>query len=166
MRTLLFIAPLLLLAACASLDGRDLVPGQASESQVVAEMGAPAQEIGLPGGGKALYFSRLPFGRAIYKASFDSQGVLRGIEQTLVPEKIRGIQVGKTTKEQVRELLGPPYRTSRAPLKPLDVWEYPWRIAEDRRILWVSFSDDGVAREVVEMHDYQSDTPSGPDRSK
>jgi hypothetical protein len=164
-RTLLFIAPLLL-AACASIDGRDLVPGQSTEAQAVAEMGAPSQQVDLPGGGKALYFSRLPYGRAIYKASFDAQGVLRGVEQTLVPEKVRGIEAGKTTKEQVRELLGPPYRTARGPIKPLEVWEYWWRIAEDRRILWVSFSDDGVAREVLDMHDYQSDPPSGRDRSK
>ena len=160
-------AALLVLAGCASFEGRDLVPGQSTEVQVVTGMGRPSQEIDLPGGGKALYFSRLPYGRAIYKATLDGEGVLRGIEQTLVPEKIRSIEADKTTKEQVRELLGPPYRMSRGPIKPLDVWEYWWRNAEDRRILWVSFSDDGVAREVLDMHDYQSDPPSGGrDRSK
>lgn len=160
-----FIA-LFFLAGCASFDGHDLAPGQATEQQVVAEMGEPSLVLEQPGGARALYFSRLPYGRAIYKATIDGQGVLRGVEQTLVPEKIRSIQVDATTKEQVRELLGPPYRVTRGPIKPLEVWEYWWRNAEDRRILWISFSDDGVAREVVEMHDYQSDPPSGRVRSK
>lgn len=159
-------AAVLALAGCASFDGRGLVPGQSTEGQVVAEMGTPSEEIDLAGGGKALFFSRLPYGRAIYKASFDAQGVLRGIEQTLVPEKVRSIRTDMTTKEQVRELLGPPYRITRGPIKPLEVWEYWWRIAEDRRILWVSFSDDGIAREALDMHDYQSDPPSGRDRDK
>lgn len=152
----------LLLAACASFDGHNLVPGRATESEVVAEMGKPALELAQPGGGKALYFSRLPVGRAIYKASFGPDDVLRSIEPTLTLATVARIQVDKTTKDEARALLGPPYRVTREPLKPMDTWEYPWRNAEDRRILWISFSDDGVARDKIERHDYESDSPSGP----
>lgn len=154
---------LLALCGCASFDGHSLVPGKATEQDTVALMGRPALELAQPGGGKALYFSRLPFGRAIFKASFGPDGVLRGIEPTLTLKNIERIQVGATTKEQARELLGPPYRVTREPLKPMDTWEYPWLNVEDRRILWISFSDDGVARDKIERHDYESDPPSGAD---
>lgn len=152
----------LVLAGCASFDGRGLVPGASTEQEVAAAMGAPALALQRPDGGKLLYFSRQPYGRAIFRADIGANGVLRGLDQTLKAETIRGLQADKATKEQVREQLGPPYRVAYGPIKPLEVWEYWWRIVEDRRILWVSFSDDGVLREVLEMHDYQSDTPSGP----
>jgi hypothetical protein len=161
MRALL-LALSLLLAGCASFDGHDLVAGRATEQDAIAEMGRPALELPQPGGGKALYFSRLPVGRAIFKASFGPDGRLRAIEPTLTRSNIDRIQVGKTTKDEARRLLGPPYRVTREPLKPMDTWEYPWREAEDRRILWISFSDDGVAGDKIERHDYESDPPSGP----
>jgi hypothetical protein len=156
------LASALLLAACASYDGRGLVPGKSSEAEVVALMGKPAQTLQRPGGGKLLYFSRLPFGRDIYKATIGPDGLLRSLEQTLTPANIGRLQTDKTTKDEVRELLGPPYRITREPLKPYDVWEYPWRNVSERRILWVSFSDDGIARDVIEMHDFEAEPPSGP----
>ena len=151
----------LLLAACASYDGRGLVPGKSSEAEVVALMGKPAQTLQGPGGGKLLYFSRLPFGRDIYKATIGPDGVLRSLEQTLMRPNISRIAVNSTTADQVRELLGPPYRITREPFKPWNTWEYPWRLVDEKRILWVSFSDDGIVRDVIEMHDFESDPP-GP----
>jgi outer membrane protein assembly factor BamE (lipoprotein component of BamABCDE complex) len=155
-----FVAALFI-AGCASFDGRGLVPGQSREADVVATMGTPALTLERPGGGRLLYFSRLPYGREIYKAAIGPDGTLQSLEQTLTAANIRGLQVDTTTRDQVRERLGPPYRITRAPFKPLEVWEYPWRIVEDRRILWLSFSDDGVLREFIEMHDFQSDPASG-----
>jgi hypothetical protein len=64
--------------------------------------------------------------------------------------------------QQVRELLGPPYRSVYMKLIDRDVWEYPWRIVEDKRMLWVQFSRDGIVQEIIEMHDFESDPPSGP----
>lgn len=156
------VALALAVAGCASFDGRNLVAGRSTEREAIEEMGKPALELALPNGDKALYFSRLPEGRAIFKATFSPDGVLRGIQQTLTFADIAKIEIGKTTKEQARELLGPPYRVTREPLKPMDTWEYPWRNVEDRRILWISFSDDGVARDKIERHHFESDPPSGP----
>jgi hypothetical protein len=151
----------LLLASCASYDGRGLVPGKSSEAEVVGLMGKPAQTLQGPGGGKLLYFSRLPFGRDIYKATIGPDGLLRSLEQTLTRPNINRIAANSTTKDQVRELLGPPYRITREPFKPLDDWEYPWRLVDEKRILWINFSDDGIAREVIEMHDFEADPASG-----
>jgi hypothetical protein len=47
-----------------------------------------------------------------------------------------------------------------------DVWEYPWRNVEEKRILWLQLSYDGVVREVTEMHDFESDPPSGRSRRR
>jgi hypothetical protein len=155
-------AAAMILAGCASFDGRGLVPGKSTEAEVVGLMGKPAQTLQGPGGGKLLYFSRQPYGREIYKARIGADGTLRGLEQTLTPANTKRIAANSTTKDQLRELLGPPYRITREPFKPYDTWDYWAQNVEDLRRLWVSFSDDGVAREVVDTHDFESDPASGP----
>ena len=161
--TLVAIAAASLLAGCASFDGRSLVPGQSRAADVEKAMGRPHQSLALPNGDQALYFSRLPEGRKMYVAIVSPEGTLREIQQRLDYPYIRKIVPESTTAKQVRELLGPPWTESFMPLKKQTVWEYPWQLAEERRILWVHFSGDGIVREVIELHDYQSDPPSGDD---
>lgn len=160
--TIVVLAALLALAGCASFDGSSLVAGKSTEAEVVGLMGQPSDVRPRAEGGKSLYFSRLPFGRAIFKATIGPDGTLRGIEQTLTDANILQVRA-KTTKEDVRDLIGPPYRTSREPRMPWETWEYPWlNMARELRVLWVSFSDDGLVRQVVEQHDYIADPPTGP----
>ena len=166
MKILFLIAATLVLGACASFDGRGLVPGQSRAADVEKAMGSPAERLSLPNGDTALYYSRLPEGRTMYVATIAPDGTLRGIEQRLDYPFIRKIVPDTTNAKQVRELLGPPSATSRMPRQQREVWEYPWRNVEDRRILWVQFSDDGVVREVIEQHDFESDPPSGDDGGK
>jgi len=161
LRTAITCAALALLAGCASFDGRTLVPGKSTRTEVEATMGRPAEVLTRPNGDTRLYFSRLPFGREIYVATVGSDGVLRSLERTLTRKNIASLKEGMQA-QQVRELLGPPYRIVYMKLIERDVWEYPWRIVEDRRILWVQFSRDGQLQEVIEMHDFESDVPSGP----
>jgi hypothetical protein len=60
--------------------------------------------------------------------------------------------VGTTTADQLRALLGPPFRITRYPLKPLEeVWKYPWRWDEQKRFLSVSVSDDGIVRDLSDL---------------
>jgi outer membrane protein assembly factor BamE (lipoprotein component of BamABCDE complex) len=152
----------LLLAGCASFDGHTLVPGKASAAEVTALMGAPAMELKRPNGDTWLYFTRYPNGRATFVATIGADGVLRGIEQRLNYWNVYKVKAGMRADE-VRELLGPPRQITRLPRQQRDVWEYPWRHAvRELRMLWVQFSDDGVVREVVEMHDYENDPESGP----
>lgn len=160
-RIAITLAALGLLAGCASFDGRTLTPGKSTRADVEATMGRPAEVLTRPNGDTRLYFSRLPFGREIYVATVGSDGVLRAIDRTLTRKNISGLKEGMTTA-QVKELLGPPYRVVYMKLIDRDVWEYPWRIVEDQRILWAQFSRDGLLQEVIEMHDFESDPPSGP----
>jgi outer membrane protein assembly factor BamE (lipoprotein component of BamABCDE complex) len=159
------LALLGLIAGCASFDGRGLTPGKSTRAEVEATMGRPSEVLARPDGDTRLYFSRLPFGREIYVATVGSDGVLRGIDQTLTRKNIAGLKEGMTTA-QVRERLGPPYRNVYMKLIDRDVWEYPWRTVEDKRILWVQFSRDGTVQEIIEMHDFESDPPSGPPATK
>lgn len=157
MRMLLSIASALLLTACAAFDGHTLKPGTATEAEVKVLMGAPALELKRPNGDSWLYFTRYPNGRATFVATIGPDKVLRGIDQRLVYKNIYAVQKGMRA-EEVRELLGPPRGIMRLPRQQQDVWEYPWRHAvRELRMLWVQFSDDGVVRTIVEMHDHEND---------
>lgn len=157
MTRMLCVIAALLLSGCASFDGHTLVPGKSSAAEVKALMGVPAQELKTANGDTLLYFTRYPFGRATFVAIVGVDGLLRGIEQRLNYSDIHKVRAGMR-KDEVRELLGPPREISRLPRQQRDVWEYPWRHAiRELRILWVQFSDDGVVREVIEMHDHEAD---------
>jgi hypothetical protein len=143
----------LLASGCASYDGRDLVPGVATEADIIGTMGKPAQTLHRANGEEALYFSKLPYGRQMFVATTGPDGRLKAIEQVLDYEHMERIRVGTTTADQMREILGPPYRITRAPFKPLNVWEYPWRSAGQARVLYVSVSDDSIVREILDTRD-------------
>lgn len=163
MRAIILLAALLV-AGCASFDGRTLVPGQSTAQDVVSLMGAPALETRRPDGELRYYFERYLTGPAMFVARIGPDGVLRGIEQRLVDENIHAVKEGMSAAE-VRELLGPPYGVSRLPRLQFDVWEYPWRYAvRERRVLWVHFSADGIVRRIVEMHDYERQPENDPRR--
>jgi hypothetical protein len=150
----------LLLAGCASFDGHTLVPGRATAKEVTTLMGEPALELKRPNGDTWLYFTRYPFGRATFVATLGPDHVLRGIEQRLNYWNIYAVKAGMRV-EEVRALLGPPREITRLPRQQREVWEYPWRHAvHELRIMWVQFSDDGVVREVVEMHDDEAQPES------
>lgn len=158
------LAALALAAGCASFDGRTLVPGKSTRAEVEATMGKPAEVLPGANGDTRLYFSRLPMGREIYMVTVGSDGVMRSNDRTLTRRNINRLKPGMQAKE-VRELLGPPYRIVHMSLIERDVWEYQWRIVEDRRILWAQFSQDGELQEILDYHDFQSDPPSGPTRA-
>ena len=161
MRNASFLIAAALLAGCGSF-GPPLEPGKSRLADVERTMGAPVERVSAADGSTRLYYTRLPFGRANYVATVGADGVLSGFEQQLTLENIKRIAPTATSAKQLRELLGPPDRIVRMERQQRDVWEYPWRISEDQRILWVQLSYDGTVREVLEMHDYESDPPSGP----
>lgn len=156
----LLAACLSILSGCASLDGRGLVAGKSTAADIQATMGIPAARISRADGDEVLYFPRQPEGRVCYAVTISRDGVMKGIEQRLNRENFRKIVVGKSTRDQVRELLGPPTHILHQRLKGLDVWEYPWLEIDEKRVLFVEFSADGVVLRVDEVHDQVSDRPS------
>jgi len=159
-RKIAAVSMLVLAAGCVSFSGGGLTPGKSTRVEVEAAMGKPAAADSKSNGETHLYFSRLPIGRKMYLAKIGPDGVLRGIEQTLTKENVAKVKPDMTQAE-VRELLGPTWRSVYLRVIDRDVWEYPWQNVEDRRIFWVQFSRDGKVREAVEMHDFESDPPSG-----
>jgi len=161
MKPLLAVAMSCALAACATFGTHGLVPGQSRLADVERAMGAPAERAGGPGGEQRLYYPR---GRATYVASIGADGTLRSLEQRLGYASFAKLVPNTTQAREVRELLGPPLRVDRMPRQQRDVWEYPWQLGEERRILWAQFSYDGTLREVIEMRDEASYPQSGPSK--
>ena len=151
-----------LAAGCASMSGAGLAPGKSTEAEVVAKMGRPSLALDLPGGGRALYYTRLPWDLDTHVASIGADGVLREYGPRFTWETMRAVQPGMT-KEDVRRLLGPPLEVTHLLRRNREVWEYPWRHAvREGRVLFVQFDDDGRVREAIERHDYKRDPENDP----
>jgi hypothetical protein len=156
MKIKLFDAMLvLLLAGCASFDGRDLVPGQSTAKDVEALMGVPAERMKLPDGDATWYYPRQPTGRMMYAVRFSPDGVMRSREQLLTEQNIARLTRSVTTREQARAIVGPPWRVSRLERQERDVWEYyMFNAALEEYFLYLQFSYDGILREVMMLKDY------------
>jgi len=142
-----------MLAGCASFNGGGLVPGQSTGAEAEKVMGAPAQSLKLANGDSALYFSRLPFGRAMYVVTVGPDGVMKSLEQRMTYATFAKVVANSWTKKEVAELLGPPGRQGRYDRQKRDWWEYRYYLMPDYRVVWVQFSDDGVVREMFDMLD-------------
>ena len=65
--------------------------------------------------------------------------------------EVAKIRVGATTSKQVEALLGKPASVARDSRRGLDSWEYRGFEYAQRGSLWISFSSDGVVREVIQL---------------
>ena len=162
LRNIFMAMTVLVAAGCASFDGRGLVPGKATLGEVEALMGAPAHRIALPNGDSAHYFSRLPEGRAVFVVTVGADRVMKSIEQRLVRSNLKFIAVGTSTMNNVRDLFGPPGGEGRLERQQRTWWEYKYEDHDQRRIIWVQYSDDGVVREVLDSIDSERDDICSP----
>ena len=140
-----------ILSACASFDGRGLMPGQSTAQEVEALMGPSHAVRQQPNGERWVYYSREPFGRAIYLARIGPGGVLVAIEQTLTDLNIDRIEKGKWTREEVANLLGPPSRVTKFPRNGRESWEYFYRpngVTGSPMVLYVTFAPEGTVYEI------------------
>jgi hypothetical protein len=149
-----------LAAGCASYDGRTLIPGSSSAAEVEATMGRPAERIERTGE-SIWWYPRGPMGFHTYAVRMGADGVLRDIEQRLTVENLKRLAVGRMTRQEVRELLGPPFLITELPLREHEVWEYQLLEYDFKWKLWVQFSRDGVLREVLQMRHPDMDPPGG-----
>jgi hypothetical protein len=153
----------LLLAGCASFDGRGLVPGQSTAKDVEALMGVPAERIKLADGDTNWYYPRQPTGRMMYAVRMSPDGIMRSKEQLLTEQNIARLYRDTTTREQTRVIVGPPWRTSRLERQERDVWEYTmFNAGLEDYFLYLQFSYDGILREVMMLQDYKT---SGGDKA-
>ena len=150
---LLAITAALAIAGCASFNGGGLVPGKSTEADVLALMGEPSQRLSLEGGGSVVYFSRQPYGRTVYAATFGADGILKALEQRLTRKNLATLVPAASTMKEVRALFGPPGQVARYDRMQREVWSYRYYPDYERRIIHVQFDDAGVLREVYDMVD-------------
>jgi hypothetical protein len=144
---------ILILAGCASFDGRGLAPGTPA-AEVERVMGAAADKRVLDGE-TWLYFPRQPYGQATYVARIGRDGRLIALEQRLTDDNFAKIVAGKTRVDEVRELFGPPYTDMNFQRMQRQILEY--RMRSDSGpvpyAVYVQVSPDGIVREVYKMSD-------------
>lgn len=158
MRSVLALGLFLILAGCASFDGRGLDTGS-TVADVERVMGTPAERRQV-GGETWLYYPRQPFGRKIFVARLGADGRLVAVEQRLTDEYVARIVPNTTRAEQLRELFGPPYSTMQIARLDRDIWTWHMRRFGDPGIpaaLSVQMSPDGVVREVYLIDESDSD---------
>jgi len=144
------VAAAALLAACAGNPAKDLVPGRSTRVEVEQQMGAPKEKLDAAAGESVWFYPR-PGLRQTYAIRIGKDGVVRAVEARLTPEYINRIVVGRSNREEIRALLGPPRDVTRDRRQALEIWEYDIYGREDNAaVLWVRFSDDGTVREVSE----------------
>ena len=164
-RNLVITGAILLLAGCASYDGRGLVPGKATAGDVEALMGPPAESLKVAGGDSIWYYPRAPQGTQTYAVRVSPDGVMRSIEQVLDMANLKKLVAGATTSGEVRELLGPPMRVNRFERQERDVWQYRMiGYSSEPHFLYVQFSNDGLVREVILLKDMYRDQGDGRSR--
>jgi len=147
------IAMVLLLAACASYNGRGLQPGIATEDDVRHLMGTPMAIFFAADGGKSLAYPHGPVGLETHMARIDRNGRLIAIEQVLEERHFTQIQHG-LDEDAVNWLLGPPWRRVEFPRRQEIAWDYRYRD------LWgyvatfsVIFGNDGKVKTTVNVRD-------------
>jgi predicted small lipoprotein YifL len=137
------------IAGCAS--GPALVPGQSTVADVEAKHPAEKRVVGEE---TVYYFPELPWGYRSYAARVGADGRLIAVEQ-LTEENLKKVVRGKTTGDEVRDLLGPPWEPIHYARMERDVWTYPMRIPADPTPKWfvVQVAADGIVRETFLFDD-------------
>ncbi|HEY6821412.1 MAG TPA: hypothetical protein VI321_05285 [Burkholderiales bacterium] len=141
------------LAGCAGYDGRGLVPGQSTQSDVEALMGEPADVREMPDGETVLWYPRMPYGNGSYAARIAPDGRLVAVEQRINEQNIARIVPGRTTADEVLDIVGPPYRADPFPRMERDIWTYKIQTFPFPKALFVQLSSDDIVREVYFMDD-------------
>ena len=146
----LFVVMTMAMAGCAT--GPNLVPGQSTISDVEAKHPAEKRVVA---GETVYYFPELPWGYRSYAARVSSDGKLLAMEQRLTPENIGKVVRGKTTGDEVRDLLGPPWEPIHYARMERDVWTYPMRIGADPTPKWfvVHVAPDGIVSDTFLFDD-------------
>lgn len=139
--------PAVVLAAsvlgCVS-DGRGLQPGVHDAAAVRAEMGAPAEVLKAQHGGELWFYPRGRVARQTFRVEFAPDGKLLDIDQVLYERNFDRIIDGKTTREDVRRMLGPPEFEWLAMNGWETNWEYRYLWAQQPWVLFVGLDQKGV----------------------
>lgn len=126
MKTIATLFFALLIAGCASYDGRGLKAGISTLDDIIQVMGQPAMRWQDPNGSQVLAFTRGPSGTDTFMVTIGSNGTMASKENVLDMKHFALIQPGMT-EQQVLRILGPsfPGWTETYPSRGELLWE--WR---------------------------------------
>ncbi len=158
------LAAATVLGACASYDGRDLVPGRSSAADVERSMGAPAEKLRLAGGDALWFYPKGPQGLDTFAVRLSPEGTMRSKQQVLTVENVHKLVPRVTSASEVDQILGPPWRKTREGSPARDIWAY--RLYDDTRTecnFYVWFSDDARVEKTLLIKDFSVE-PGGRHR--
>ena len=105
-KTILALICAVVIAGCASYNGRGLKPGISTVDDVIQLMGQPAMRWQEAGGGELLAYPRGPAGFDTFMVMIDSKGIMSSLQGVLDMQHFALIRQGMT-KDAVLRILGP-----------------------------------------------------------
>lgn len=147
---------LLLLGALASCAGpRSIAPQQSTIVEVRARLGTPT-DIRFDRNGEELWeYARGPVGTETHLIRVGKDGRIKSVTQLLTQEQFARIVPNKTTKAEVRDLLGRP--SDQSFLRSGTAWS--WRILVSPQLGYfvVRFSPDDIVLDAMLLFDRSDD---------
>lgn len=102
------------------------------------------------------YYPLQPHGLQMHVARVNKEGRVVAVEQRLTDENVARLEKGKTRADDVRDLLGPPWKVWPYPRMQREIWEYRMAIGGGASVpqgLYVQVSPDSIVREVYVLSD-------------
>jgi outer membrane protein assembly factor BamE (lipoprotein component of BamABCDE complex) len=154
--TAALILAVAMLAGCAG--AHSLAPGQSTEADVRARMGNPKDTRTESNGDKVWDYPTGPEGFYTHQVRIGADGKVRQVTQLLTEERFTTIVPGKTTKAEVRTLLGRPMDDTH--YRAGETWSYRYlRMGVSPGYMVVKFNPDGTVAERIVIIDPSGDTP-------
>jgi outer membrane protein assembly factor BamE (lipoprotein component of BamABCDE complex) len=154
-----FLSFTVVLAGCASYGPGALQPG-ASADEVRAKMGAPTGTW-RDGAGDVLEYARGPEGVDTYLVQLDGAGRVSEIRQVLNEKYFSRIEIGKSTEDDVRHLIGRPGNKG-ALRQGEEWWDYRYFNGMMKMRLYVTFDGNHRVRELFRTQDPTEIGPGSP----
>ena len=153
MKRMLILAAVAALTGCAGIGTPE--PGM-SATKLESDFGKAADKRVHADGEVWYYYPRQPYGLAMYVARVDRTGTVIAVEQRLTDENVAKLEKGKSNADEVRDLLGPPWKVWPFPRMQRDIWEYRMALGGTASVpqgLYINISPDNVVREVYTLND-------------
>lgn len=148
--TLLMLFLAALVAGCGGV--RSLVPGQSTEADVRAAMGAPRDTRTDPNGDLIWEYPTGPEGMTNYAVRMGPDRRVKEVTQLVSEEQLDKIVVGKTTRAEVRQLLGRPALETVYHVGPTWYWRH-LKGGTQPGYLVVTFNPDGTVSSKISIID-------------
>lgn len=148
--TLIMLFFATLVAGCAG--PRSLVPGQSTEADVRAAMGAPRDTRTDPNGDLIWEYPTGPEGMTTYAVRMGPDRRVKEVTQLVSEEQLDKIVVGKTTRAEVRQLLGRPALETVYHVGPTWYWRHLKGGTQPGHLV-VTFNPDGTVSSKISIID-------------